>query len=401
MRTTATHTARGRGRGPAALVLGGFDVVRPLLLAGVRCWVTADPRDPIRFSRHIAGRTRWADPEEDPDGAIEALLEFAAGQAERPVLFVPNDRWLFLVSARRAQLAPHVRLRLAPHALICDLADKAAFRRLAEALDLGVPASWELGTPPPPGARFPVVVKPLRHSARWHTYFGGGKAVRADDEDALRALATTFAAIEVPALVQELVPGPESRIESFHAYSTPEHGVLGEFTGRKVRTFPVAHGASTAVEITWEPDVACRGREVLARLALHGPAKVDFKRDPAGELRLLEVNPRFNLWHHPAALAGVNLPALAYDELTGACPAPAGRVVPGTRWCDPLLDLRAVRAGGRRSTHWLADAVRTDAFSGFAADDPLPLLRGTVSPAVRRRGRRVRVALQRRHGRAA
>ena len=47
----------------------------------------------------------------------------------------------------------------------------------------------------------------------------------------------------------------------------------------------------------------------MAALGLRGVAKLDFKRTAAGELVLLEVNPRFNLWHLPGAVAGVNLPA--------------------------------------------------------------------------------------------
>ena len=54
------------------------------------------------------------------------------------------------------------------------------------------------------------------------------------------------------------------------------------------------------------------GRTLVQRLGLRGVAKFDFKRAADGRLFLLEVNPRFNLWHHPGALAGVNLPALVF-----------------------------------------------------------------------------------------
>jgi D-aspartate ligase len=86
--------------------------------------------------------------------------------------------------------------------------------------------------------------------------------------------------------------------------------IVGEFTGRKIRTFPRDYGHSTAVEIVSLPDVAEVGRDVVARLGVRGVAKLDFKRDDHGRLHLLEINPRFNLWHHPDAVAGVNLPAM-------------------------------------------------------------------------------------------
>jgi len=46
------------------------------------------------------------------------------------------------------------------------------------------------------------------------------------------------------------------------------------------------------------------GRELTERVGLRGFAKFDFKRDPDGRLWLLQVNPRFNLWHHVGADAG-------------------------------------------------------------------------------------------------
>ena len=56
--------------------------------------------------------------------------------------------------------------------------------------------------------------------------------------------------------------------------------------------------------------------DVVARLGFRGVIKLDFKEDERdGCLYLLEANPRFNLWHHPGAIAGVNLPALVYSDL--------------------------------------------------------------------------------------
>src|SRR5207248_11659011 len=61
-------------------------------------------------------------------------------------------------------------------------------------------------------------------------------------------------------------------------------------------SFPTRRSSdlSTALELTDAPDVAALGRDVLARLRFAGVAKLDFKRDRAGRLWLLEINPRFN-----------------------------------------------------------------------------------------------------------
>jgi D-aspartate ligase len=160
---------------------------------------------------------------------------------------------------------------------------------------------------------------------------------------------------------------------------------VGEFTGRKIRTFPRDYGHSTAVEIVTLPDVAEVGRDVVARLGVRGVAKLDFKRDDNGRLHLLEINPRFNLWHHPGAVAGVNLPAMVYADLTGGERPSAGRPPRRVLWCDPLADMRAAYAQGISPLAWLRWVRGCDAICGLSRDDPLPFLRGRLWPAVSRR----------------
>lgn len=185
-------------------------------------------------------------------------------------------------------------------------------------------------------------------------------------------------------LAQELIPGPERLVESYHAYVDGTGAIAGEFTGRKIRTLPAAFGFSTAVEITDAPDVRRVGREALERLGLTGVAKADFKRAPDGALWLLEINPRFNLWHYPAAIAGVNLPVLAHADLTGAPRPTVRRPRPGVTWCQPLKDLRAARSERVPLARWLRFLAACDARSTLALDDPMPFLRGRLGESLRR-----------------
>src|SRR5207244_1123214 len=94
------------------------------------------------------------------------------------------------------------------------------------------------------------------------------------------------------------------------------------------------------------------GRALTRKLNLRGVAKFDFKRAHDRSLHLLEVNPRFNLWHHLGAVAGVNLPALVYADLTGAARPPVALARAGTRWCA-VWDFAAARASGIGPAAWL------------------------------------------------
>src|SRR5207237_1799827 len=117
----------------------------------------------------------------------------------------------------------------------------------------------------------------------------------------------------------------------------------GDFTGRKIRTLPPTFGQTTALEVTDTDDVRELGRRCIEVLGLRGVVKVDLKRSPSGGLCLLEVNPRFNLWHLPGAVAGVNLPALVYADLAGIARPAFGPARAGVRWAQPSRDLRGAR----------------------------------------------------------
>lgn len=377
---TSPPRASDPGR-PLACLLGDMDLLRALALDGIDAAVVATADFPVAYSRSARTRIPWSDPWTDPGSLVESLLSFAATQSRPPVLFFQNDGDLLLVSRHRDRLAERFRFAIAPADLVESVVDKARFHELAAAAGLPVPATRHLpadGDPPELDLTFPIVVKPLtRRLDRWAHVRQRAKAMRVDSADELAAAWPTLTEAGLELVAQELVPGSEDRVESYHVYVDADGEVAGEFTGRKLRTEPVEFGHSSAVVITDEPDVAEEGRRVVEGLGLRGVAKVDFKRDPSGRLWLLEVNPRFNLWHYPGAVAGVNLPALVYADLTGR-PRPPVSLRPGVRWCDPVRDLRAAGRSPLRLARRLAWDASCEARWALAPDDPMPFLRGMV-----------------------
>jgi predicted ATP-grasp superfamily ATP-dependent carboligase len=327
-------------------------------------------------------------------------VRFGAAQPEPPVLFYAEDSHLLLVSRYRHRLKSAFRFVLGDGPLIEDLVDKGRFHALAERLQLPVPATRRIAaigglSPPPLDLNFPIVIKPTTRGSTWSAIWGQRKALQVDSPAALRELWPRLGASGTDLLAQELIPGPESRIESYHVYVDAQGAIVGEFTGRKIRTQPSAFGFSTALEITRTADVTSQGRALVQRLNLRGVAKVDFKRGPDDKLRILEINPRFNLWHHLGAVAGVNLPALVYADAVGL-PRPAVRGArAGVRWCLMWHDIAAARASDIPLAAWLPWALRCEAKSAVAWDDPLPVLCGAWS-LWRSRRRAVRAARSRR-----
>lgn len=358
-----------------------MDLVRPLGIAGIDCAVAVQPGAPPRFSRYTREVIEWANPWEHPDQLVQNLIDFGKTQSEAPVLYYESDGELLLVSRYRKQLARFFRFVVPDATLVEDLVDKERFQRLAKRLALPVPAAVRLHTETALhvdqlGLRYPIIVKPLtRRPELWRGVTPEGKALRLDGAAELAQLWSKLASSGIDLLAQELIAGPETSIESYHVYVDQSGEIVGEFAGRKIRTFPLEYGDSTALMTTDASDVLSLGRELVHRLGLKGVAKFDFKRAADGTLFLLEVNPRFNLWHHLGALAGVNLPALVYLDLTGQ-PQPAVNVArPGLSWCRMWQDVQAVRQSHIPLSDWIPWAFRCEAKRLLTWNDPMPIVR--------------------------
>ncbi len=362
----------------AAYVLGDVDLVVPLGRAGVPVVLVSPPDEPARRSRYVRRWVPSVDHWASPELLVDLLLEAARDEAVRPVLFPQTDGDLLALSRGRGRLAGTFHVPLADAELVEDLADKARFAGLCERLDLPVPPTQVLQPDEDEPVRLdlPLVVKPTTRGGL--VRLGeAAKAVRVDTPEQLDAVRQRLRAAGVVAVAQARVEGPEQRVESWHGYVDPGGQVVAAFTGVKVRTWPAQHGHSTVLATT-DPtgdaaDVRAASEDVVRRLGLTGVAKLDWKRDSAGRLHLLEVNPRFTLWQHVGALAGVDLAALVHADCTGR-PRPAvGRARPGLVWCDPVRDLRAVLARELPARRWLRTALTCDARSGAAGLDVGPL----------------------------
>ena len=365
---------------PIACVLGDMDLVRPLGLAGIKCAVAVPPGAASRYSRFTVQSLEWADPWQQPENLVNALIKFGKERIDRPVLFFQSDGDLLAVSRNREQLENFFRFAIADQELVEDLVNKERFQALAERLKLPVPPAQRLH--PESDLRdlklnFPIIVKPLiRRPELWKSVVNCGKATRIDTPEELRLAWPKLKTSGVELLAQELIPGPETSIESYHVYVGSQGEILGEFTGKKVRTYPLEYGDSSALVTTEADDVAMLGRELVRQLGLCGVAKFDFKRAPDGRLYLLEVNPRFNLWHHLGALAGVNIPALVFQNLTSETKLTLTTARSGLTWCRAWQDVLAARQSNVNIFSWFRWAMSCEAKRLMSWDDPMPIIGG-------------------------
>jgi CelD/BcsL family acetyltransferase involved in cellulose biosynthesis len=308
-------------RPPLACVMGDTDLLRPLATAGIRCAVVTRPGVASLYSRFAQSRLPWDDFAGNVEELIEQLVAFGKAQSSPPVLFYQEDAQLILISRHREQLARAFRFVVPDATLVEDLLDKARFQTLAKRRGLPVPTDLS---------------------------------------------------------AQAFNAGAHAQIETYHCYVDAGGGIAGEFTGRIIRAYPDALSHTSALEITDAADVLQRGRAVVERLGLKGVAKFDFKRDRDGGLHLVRVTPRFTCWHNAGAVAGVNIPALVFADLTGTPRPDAERARAGVRWCRVATDFAAARDAGIAPTQWLRFVLRCEAKSGLSWDDPAASIRASL-----------------------
>ncbi len=93
--------------------------------------------------------------------------------------------------------------------------------------------------------------------------------------------------------------------------------IIAEFTGRKLLQIPPRFGTCLIGESVDIPEVKLFGKMLLEEFGFQGFSQVEFKLDKRdGQFKLIEINGRFWKWHSLAAASGVNLSALAYQNIT-------------------------------------------------------------------------------------
>ena len=371
--------------------MGDADLIRALGMAGIRSACLKRPGWPADRSRFTERRIDWADNWREPERLLANLIDYASDLPDPPPLFFQHDGDVTFVSRHREALRPYFRFTIASAELVEQCVDKTIFAVAAQRVGLPVPRSvviWpgvqtdlpELDLEPP------LIVKPLiRRDDWWRPLAGAAKAIEVCSHEELERIWPSLAEAGVDLVVQELIPGGEDRIESYHGYVDPGGEVAAEFTGRKVRTYPPRFGETTACEITDAGDVRELGRECMRLLRLAGVAKLDFKRGPDGRLHLLEANPRFNLWHLPGAAAGVNIPAVVYADLLGLPRPRVGPVRPGVRYSVVWKDFHAAREAGEPIRGWARWQAGCATRHNLALDDPMPFVGGMVLKRLRSR----------------
>jgi D-aspartate ligase len=183
-------------------------------------------------------------------------------------------------------------------------------------------------------------------------------------------------------IIQEFIPGGSEQMRMVNALFDKNSNPIAVFTARKYRTHPVRGGSTTFGESTWDPKLAELGMKLLKAWRWYGVAEIEFKLDPRdGELKLIEVNPRFWTYIDLPIACGIDFPYLLYKIAIGENVAPIKKYRIGVKFvnllADPLVMLK-ILTNSKSKMDTLKDLFRSyngkKTYSLASFDDPIPLI---------------------------
>lgn len=301
---------------PSAVVLGvggaaGVSAIRQLAHHGVSVYAVDHLRSPLGFRSRYASARRVADPGRDArsfEAALSALGDELGGGVP---IFPARDEDLNALAASRTRLGDRFLYPFPDWELLRRIQEKRFQVHRASEVGIAIPATADA---PDEVRRYPVLVKPSRPAGFRERF--GTQAIRCSRPAELRrALA---AARDFDPLIQEVIPGPDRMLFTLGAYIDSRGSPLGVFCGRKLRQSPTGVGTCRIGEALWVDSVVEQGLRLLRELDFTGIAQVEFKYDDRDRsFKFIEINPRLWQWHENAAVCGVDLPWIAYQDLTG------------------------------------------------------------------------------------
>jgi predicted ATP-grasp superfamily ATP-dependent carboligase len=370
---------------PGAVVIGGYvnglGVVRALASGGVRTAVIrTKPYDIAHRSKWVAAHRTVGDLHERSDGLVE-VLERNAAEWNGWALVPTNDEALAALGEYGERLASSYRIAAPPPDAIRYLLDKRLMMEAAQAVGIDTPHVYgpaDTATAMRGDLRFPVVVKPLvapRFAARF-----GAKLGVAHDRGELDRWIADMERTQIPGLVLDLVPGPDSAIYPYCAYLDQSGAPVAGRQVRKLRQTPAGFGDARVAEVIDEHAGMREATvEIARRIGLRGMVIAEFKRDPRdGRLRLFDVNGRSVVYNGLLRRAGLDLAGLTWRDHMGEAPRANGSRDWRGVWIHLYPDLLRSAVEWRRDrmglAKFLAPYRRPKVEAVWSVHDPLPFV---------------------------
>ncbi len=305
-------------------------------------------RHPISASSRFSKEICWV---QDYEKDLGLFLKMC----ERKKVFIPvSINTILFACAHADQIRERTKLFLPSEKTLRHANDKAWLMNFATEAGVPVPETWR------PASiddledihqefHYPCVVK-LRNDEGLFLGPQDRYKIVNTEKELFEAYGLLHEIKSLP-IVQEFALGESV---GFSALYDEQSQMKACFCHRRIREYPISGGPSTLAESFFDENLVREGKKLLDALCWVGPAMVEFKRHPGtGELKLLEINPRFWGMLPLAIEAGVDFPHLLYRLACGENFDPVTKYQAGVKVRILFTDLLAVRGYLGKEKHKL------------------------------------------------
>jgi D-aspartate ligase len=375
-----------------ALVLGlgvnGYGIVRSLRRFGVPVFGAYESRDEYgRYSRY--GTNVFLDTSSRDETVVaEMLVDQCRRLGVKPVLFPTNDWFAVMLANQRARLSPWCAFHWIGAEQLGLVVDKGRISRVCAEGGVLIPSTWVTT----PGAdleqlvhevMFPCLVKPA--NSYEGQLPGNRKNLVASEATELVSFFRAHPQMLGRTVCQQIIEGGDDDILQCTVLATRPGAPAAVATTRKLRQHPPQWGIMSFGRTEPNPEIADVTMRILRLARWVGIASLEFKhRRQDGRYYFIELNPRLPWYNILLADAGVNIPYLAYLDLTGADEAtwPPSSQKQGVHWVcldqDAGSYWRKRHAGEIGLIRWLWSLTKARSFAWLDWADLSPFLHATL-----------------------
>lgn len=369
---------------PGAIIAGGtyssLGVARNLGQHGISVYVIDSEICLAQFSKYVHN-FHHCPPEGDDALLVEFILSLSNNKdITGSVLFASTDEQVRVFSQYRDRLAEKYLVSVPEWEITRYFYDKRLTSFLANQQNIPSPETITVGCYQDikfNNLDYPVVIKPAitPHLVKKTKK----KGYRANNLDELKIIYQRVSEIMHPEeiLIQEFIPGGTENLYSYFGFFK-EGKPLSGYSARRLRQHPMELGKASTYAVSVNlPELEKMSTQLLTGIRYSGLAEVEFMFDPKhSRFELLEVNPRIWGWHTLAIHAGVDLPYLAYADMTNE-PYALANYAEGSKWMHLVTDVPSVVLELLRGRLKISEYLRSikgckDAV--FSIEDPLPFI---------------------------
>lgn len=380
----------------------GLDIARSLGKRGIPVYgIDSDPRVVGRHSRYcrfVQGPNPKRDGEAD---YVSFLVGFGKKLSCKAVLFPLSDMDVLICSRNRAVLQNYYEYVMPDHETIKALTTKDGLQAVARQYNIPAPQTIFVNNADANEIKtiarhipYPAIIKPTE-STYWHDpqitkalrqgiFAGQAKVLLCRNPSEFIDAYNLIAVHDSHVVVQEVIPGEDSRLVYFSFYLDRQSRPLGIFAGRKYRIIPTGFGSASYVRSLHDAELTELCLKLLSAIHYQGLGGIEFKKDPRDErYKLIEVNTRFGMWDGLSVKCGVDLPYIAYFDALRLPVNPQLTYRAGVIWTDWQRDFRAAfeywRKGQFSFGQWLRSWRGEKMWAIYSKDDLRPGIAFTLS----------------------